>query len=131
MRTMRGRRLSGLIVALATISLESGCSGAHNHSEAKQTRPYTTAGLSSAKAACHQMQVHHYLRAAETINVATKQRTDQWADLAQAVRTVAWSTSWAGDVGPHMSREEASNVIRAACTRVTSQADGAAFVWTP
>jgi hypothetical protein len=119
------------IVAFAVISITSGCSGAHDRGSAQQTRAYTTAGLSSAKAACHEMAAHQYLRAADTINVATKQHTDQWADLAQAVRTVAWSTSWAGDVGAHMSREQASNVIRASCTRVTSQTAGAAFVWTP
>lgn len=118
-------------MALAAVALGSGCSGADSHGDAELRRPYTTAGLSSAKSACHQMEVHHYLRAAATINVATRQHTDQWTDLAQAVRTIAWSRSWAGDVGPHMSREEASNLIRTSCARVTRQTGGAAFAWTP
>lgn len=131
MSSMRRRRLGGLIVALAAISPTFGCSGAHNGGSSQQARAYTTAGLSSAEAACDQVAAHHYLRAADAINVATKHHTDQWADLAQAVRTVAWSKSWAGDVGSHMSRGQASKVIRASCTRATSQTAGAAFEWTP
>jgi hypothetical protein len=71
------------------------------------------------------MAAHRYQQAADTINVATKHHTDQWADLAQAVRTVARRKSWAGEVGPHISRERASNIIRTSCTRVASQTGGA------
>ncbi len=117
---MRGRRRGGLIVALAAFSLTFGCSGADDGGAAPETRSYTTAGLSSATTACHQMAAHQYLRAADTINAATK-HTEQWADLAHAVRTVAWSKSWVGDVGLHMTREQATNLIKTTCTQVTRQ----------
>ena len=77
------------------------------------------------------MAAHEYRKAADTINVATKQHTDQWADLARAVRTVAWSKSWVGDVGPHLTREEAVQVIRNSCSQVSDQTASAPFDWTP
>jgi hypothetical protein len=97
------------------------------HEEPSQ---FTEAGLSPADKACRQMAGHRYLKAADSINVATNQGTDQWRDLAQAVRTIAWS-SWVGDVGPQMSRAVAVEVIRSACSKVRSQDDGAGFAWSP
>src|SRR4051812_46118963 len=100
MSGMRGWRICVGFVAM--VAMASGCTDGHTSRSDREGQiddggyqahqlsdPYTGAGLSSAAAACGQMAAHRYLRAAGTINIATKQHTDQWAVLAQAVRTIA------------------------------------------
>ena len=125
---------------VAVVSIASGCTEDHTTRSDSEGQlgddgyhlhqhpgPDAGAGVSSVAAACRQMAAHRYVRAADTIDVATRQHTDEWADLAQAVRTIAWSKSWAGDVGPRMSREVAVQAIRDGCSEVRSHGDDSSF----
>jgi hypothetical protein len=144
MSGMRGWRIC--VGILAVVTMASGCGddqtsrsdsagrvgeGVYLYQLHQHSGPLTDAGLSSAATACRQMAAHRYLRAAKTINLATAQHTVQWRDLAQAVRTIAWSKSWAGDIGPRMSRDVAVQVIQDGCSQVRSQGDGSSFTWSP
>lgn len=115
----------GLLAPAFLAIVVGGCT---NHDSAPP--PYVAAGLSVADEACQQLTAHRYLKAARTINIAARQGTRQWADLALAIRTVAW-TNWPGDVGRHLTQDQAVRVITTSCTKVSDQTDGASFEWEP